>query len=247
MDDSFALNQANWNERAALHAASPDYQVQLFIASPTHLSEVVRFDLPRLGDIRGLRAVHLQCHIGTDTLSLARLGAQISGLDFSTASLEQARMLANACGEHITFVEAEGSLDLWKIAIKPGKPLAFGTVRKADGNAWFIGLPGNPVAAFVTCLMMVRPFVMRLQGIARVAPRILNLPCASAWNKPDGARLEFLRGRINDAGAIELYDNQGSAVATSLCWSDGLILNPPGNCIVAGDTVRFISFAELQA
>jgi len=106
MDDSFALNQANWNERAALHAASPDYQVQLFIASPTHLSEVVRFDLPRLGDIRGLRAVHLQCHIGTDTLSLARLGAQISGLDFSFASLEQARKLANACGEHITFVEA---------------------------------------------------------------------------------------------------------------------------------------------
>ena len=144
-------------------------------------------------------------------------------------------------------VEAEGSLDLWKIAIKPGKPLAFGTVRKADGNAWFIGLPGNPVAAFVTCLMMVRPFVMRLQGIAQVAPRILNLPCASAWNKPDGARLEFLRGRINEAGAIELYRNQGSAVATSLCWSDGLILNPPGNCIAAGDTVRFVSFAELLA
>ena len=144
-------------------------------------------------------------------------------------------------------VEAEGSLDLWKIAIKPGKPLAFGTVRKADGNAWFIGLPGNPVAAFVTCLMMVRPFVMRLQGIAQVAPRILNLPCASAWNKPDGARLEFLRGRINEVGAIELYGNQGSAVATSLCWSDGLILNPPGNCIAAGDTVRFVSFAELLA
>ncbi len=144
-------------------------------------------------------------------------------------------------------VEAEGSLDLWKIAIKPGKPLAFGTVRKADGNAWFIGLPGNPVAAFVTCLMMVRPFVMRLQGIAQVAPRILNLPSASAWNKPDGARLEFLRGRINEVGAIELYGNQGSAVATSLCWSDGLILNPPGNCIAAGDTVRFVSFAKLLA
>lgn len=144
-------------------------------------------------------------------------------------------------------VEAEGSLDLWKIAIKPGKPLAFGTARKADGNAWFIGLPGNPVAAFVTCLMMVRPFVMRLQGIAQVAPRILNLPSASAWNKPDGARLEFLRGRINEVGAIELYGNQGSAVATSLCWSDGLILNPSGNCIAAGDTVRFVSFAELLA
>jgi SAM-dependent methyltransferase len=106
MDDSFALNQANWNERAALHAASPDYQVQLFIASPTHLSEVVRFDLPRLGDIHGLRAVHLQCHIGTDTLSLARLGAQISGLDFSSDSLEQARLLAQACDASIEFVEA---------------------------------------------------------------------------------------------------------------------------------------------
>ena len=106
MDDSFALNQANWNERAALHAASPDYQVQLFIASPAHLSEVVRFDLPRLGDISGLRAVHLQCHIGTDTLSLARLGAQMSGLDFSAASLEQARLLASSCGEQIEFVEA---------------------------------------------------------------------------------------------------------------------------------------------
>ena len=144
-------------------------------------------------------------------------------------------------------VEAEGELDMWKIAIKPGKPLAFGKIRKEGGHAWFIGLPGNPVAAFVTCLMMVRPFVMRLQGIAQVTPRILNLPCASAWNKPDGARLEFLRGRINEAGAIELYRNQGSAVATSLCWSDGLILNPPGNCIAAGDTVRFVSFAELLA
>lgn len=106
MDDSFALNKANWNERAALHAASPDYQVELFIASPEHLSEVVRFDLPRLGDIRGLRAVHLQCHIGTDTLSLARLGAQMSGLDFSAASLEQASQLASNCGEHIEFAEA---------------------------------------------------------------------------------------------------------------------------------------------
>ncbi|MDZ4336397.1 MAG: class I SAM-dependent methyltransferase [Pseudomonas sp.] len=106
MDDSFALNKANWNERAALHAASPDYQTQLFIAAPTHLSEVVRFDLPRLGDISGLRAVHLQCHIGTDTLSLARLGAQMTGLDFSPASLEQAHQLAHACDTRIEFVEA---------------------------------------------------------------------------------------------------------------------------------------------
>ncbi|MGP0172125.1 class I SAM-dependent methyltransferase [Pseudomonas sp. NCHU5208] len=106
MDESFELNKANWNERAALHAASPDYQVQRFIDSAEHLSDVVRFDLPRLGDIRGLEALHLQCHIGTDTLSLARLGARMTGLDFSSASLEQARHLAEACQQHMRFVEA---------------------------------------------------------------------------------------------------------------------------------------------
>ncbi len=142
-------------------------------------------------------------------------------------------------------VEAEGSLNMWKIAIKPGKPLAFGEIRKADGKAWFLGLPGNPVAAFVTFLTMVRPFILRLQGAASVSPRILNLPSASVWGRADGARLEFLRGWLNDDGAVELYKNQGSAVVTSLCWSDGLVLNSPGTTIAVGDTVRFVSFAEL--
>jgi molybdopterin molybdotransferase len=142
-------------------------------------------------------------------------------------------------------VEAEGSLNMWKIAIKPGKPLAFGEIRKTEGKAWFLGLPGNPVAAFVTFLTMVRPFILRLQGAASVSPRVLNLPSASVWGRADGARLEFLRGWLNDDGAVELYKNQGSAVVTSLCWSDGLVLNPPGNTIAVGDTVRFVSFAEL--
>lgn len=142
-------------------------------------------------------------------------------------------------------VEAEGRLDMWKIAIKPGKPLAFGEIRKQDGKAWFLGLPGNPVAAFVTFLTMVRPFILRLQGAASVAPRVLTLPSASVWGRADGARLEFLRASLNAQGAVELYKNQGSAVVTSLCWSDGLVLNPPGNTIAVGDTVRFVSFAEL--
>jgi SAM-dependent methyltransferase len=107
MSDSMELNRRSWDERAALHAASADYEVERFIADPQHLSEVVRFDLPRLGDIRGLRAVHLQCHIGTDTVSLARLGAQMSGLDFSAQSLDQARALAQWCGEAIDYVEAD--------------------------------------------------------------------------------------------------------------------------------------------
>ena len=142
-------------------------------------------------------------------------------------------------------VEAEGSLNMWKIAIKPGKPLAFGDIRKPDGKAWFIGLPGNPVAAFVTFLIMVRPFILRLQGASVVTPRVLRLPSASVWTKADGARLEFLRAWLTDDGAVELYRNQGSAVVTSLCSSDGLVLNPPGNTIAVGDTLRFISFAEL--
>jgi molybdopterin molybdotransferase len=142
-------------------------------------------------------------------------------------------------------VEAEGRLDMWKIAIKPGKPLAFGEIRKPEGKAWFLGLPGNPVAAFVTFLTIVRPFILRLQGATKVMPRVLRLPSASVWGRADGARLEFLRAWINDDSAIELYRNQGSAVVTSLCSSDGLVLNPPGTTIAVGDTVSFVSFAEL--
>src|ERR1700709_2782288 len=91
MVDSYAINQANWDERAPAHARSTGYAVDQLIAEPQRLSDVVRFDVERLGDISGLRGVHLQCHIGTDTLSLARLGAKMSGLDFSSASLAEAR------------------------------------------------------------------------------------------------------------------------------------------------------------
>lgn len=107
MDDYVSVNRANWDERAPAHAASPDYEVDRFVADPRHLSGVVRFDLPRLGGLSGLRGVHLQCHIGTDTISLARLGARMTGLDFSPAALDQARQLATATGSRVDFVEAE--------------------------------------------------------------------------------------------------------------------------------------------
>jgi SAM-dependent methyltransferase len=106
-DDYRAVNRALWDERAAAHAASPGYSVQRFASDPTHISEVVRFDLPLLGDVSGLRGVHLQCHIGTDTVSLARLGAQMTGLDFSAPALEQARALAGAAGTQVDFVESD--------------------------------------------------------------------------------------------------------------------------------------------
>ena len=107
MTDYLAINRANWDERAPAHAASPDYAVDRFLADPTYLSEVVRFDLPRLGTVTGLDAVHLQCHIGTDTVSLHRLGARMTGLDFSRASLTQARSLAGRTGAAVEFVEAD--------------------------------------------------------------------------------------------------------------------------------------------
>ncbi len=107
MEDYRELNRASWDERAPAHAASADYGVARFAQDREHLSDVVRFDLPRLGDVRGARGVHLQCHIGTDTVSLARLGARMTGLDFSRASVEQARRLAQEAGADVAFVESD--------------------------------------------------------------------------------------------------------------------------------------------
>jgi SAM-dependent methyltransferase len=107
VDESTEANLRHWDERAPVHAASPDYGFDRFVADPAHLSDVVRFDRPRLGDVSGLRGVHLQCHIGTDTLSLSRLGARMTGLDFSGASIREARRLAEAAGADIDFVEAD--------------------------------------------------------------------------------------------------------------------------------------------
>lgn len=107
MTDYLTVNRANWDERAAAHAASSDYGFATFAADPAHLSDVVRFDLPLLGDIAGRRGVHLQCHIGTDTVSLSRLGARMTGLDFSGESLKQARALAAAAKADIPFVQSD--------------------------------------------------------------------------------------------------------------------------------------------
>ena len=105
--DYRTLNRASWDERAPAHAGSPDYALQRFVDDPAYLSRVVSFDLPLLGDISGRRGVHLQCHIGTDTISLARLGATMTGLDFSAPAVEQARRLAERTGATATFVQAD--------------------------------------------------------------------------------------------------------------------------------------------
>ncbi|MGH8854326.1 MAG: molybdopterin molybdotransferase MoeA, partial [Telluria sp.] len=139
-------------------------------------------------------------------------------------------------------VEAEGRLNLWQIAVKPGKPLAFGEV----GNSVFVGLPGNPVSSFITFLLFVRPFLLRLQGVSGpVEPRAYAMRADFSLPKAD-RRNEFLRVRVNAAGGLDLFPNQGSGVLTSTVWGDGLVDNPPGQVIAEGDLVRFIPFAELQ-
>jgi len=148
-------------------------------------------------------------------------------------------------------VEAEGALDLWKIAIKPGKPLAFGRVggnlgagdTAGKGAAAFIGLPGNPVSSFVTFLMLVRPFILKSQGATLVQPRAQAL--RADFDFKGDPRREFLRARINDTGGLDLFANQSSGVLTSCTWADGLIDNPPRQAIARGDTVRFLPFSEL--
>lgn len=105
--ESFEINRRNWDERVALHIGSPDYGLQRYRDDPEFISDIVRFDVPRLGDITGVRGVHLQCHIGTDTVSLARLGATMTGLDFSEPAVAAARELAADAGQQIEFVCAD--------------------------------------------------------------------------------------------------------------------------------------------
>ena len=141
-------------------------------------------------------------------------------------------------------VQAEGRLEMWKIAIKPGKPLAFGQIVDGERQLPFIGLPGNPVSSFVTFLMLVRPFLLRMQGVRRVAPLTYLLRADDEWSRPD-ARREFLRARLNAEGGVQFFANQGSGVLTSAVWGDGLIDNPPQQAIRRGETVRFLPFSEL--
>ena len=143
-------------------------------------------------------------------------------------------------------VQALGQLDLWQIAMKPGKPFAYGRVRRegAGDAAHFIGLPGNPVSSFVTFQVLVRPFLLRLQGVQQVLPRFVEARADFEWPRGDKRR-EFLRVRYNDGGGLELFRNQSSGVLTSAAWGDGLVDNPPGQAIARGDKVRFIAFTEL--
>lgn len=189
---------------------------------------------------------------------LLRLGCEVSDLgivpdrlDATVAALRQAAqnhdLILTSGGvsvgeeDHIRpAVQSLGSLDLWQIAVKPGKPFAYGRVQ----NAHFIGLPGNPVASFVTFLLLVRPFLLKLQGVAQVAINPIAAEAHFTRARAD-KRQEFLRARRNAAGGVDLFANQSSGVLTSAVWGDGLVDIPAGQTIAHGDVVRFIPFSEL--
>jgi molybdopterin molybdotransferase len=137
-------------------------------------------------------------------------------------------------------VEAEGRLLMWRIAMKPGRPLAFGKV----GAASFIGLPGNPVSSFVTFVIFVRPFLLRMQGVSAVEPKAITARADFDWPEPDPRR-EFLRVKWNARGGLDLYPTQDSAVLASTAWADGLVDNPAGHAIRRGEGVRFLTYSEL--
>ena len=139
-------------------------------------------------------------------------------------------------------VQALGQLNLWQIAIKPGKPFAYGTV----GSAHFIGLPGNPVSSFVTFLMLVRPFILKLQGTNNLAPDSIAARADFTWARADKRR-EFLRVKRNAAGGLDLFDNQSSGVLTSAVWGDGLVDNPAGQTISPGDIVQYLPLTSLMS
>jgi len=193
----------------------------------------------------------------------ADLGAEIIDLgairddrDATRAALRQAAAEANVIvtsggmsegdEDHVTAaVKAEGRIDVWKIASKPGKPLAFGAVRSGDREAAFIGLPGNPVSVWSGLLTLVAPFLRRCQGYAVIEPPRQQLRADFSYTVK-GNRLEFVRVRRNDKGGLDIYPTQDSAIISSAVWADGIAAIPAGATIKPGDPVDYLPGPDLR-
>ena len=142
-------------------------------------------------------------------------------------------------------IQELGRVDFWRLAIQPGKPLAFGEVA---GKPW-IGLPGNPSAALITTLVVVRPFLLRAQGVERVLPVPIQVPAGFEWSTPNKRR-QYLRARLSPGvdGQLRavLHPQQSSAMLTAACWADGLVIVEPEQVLLKDAPVPFLSFAEFQ-
>ena len=230
--------------RAALFSTGDELQMPGEVLRPGAIYNSNRFTLRAMLQAAGCE-VHDLGIVG-DTLAATR------------GALREAAAVADlivTCGgvsvgeeDHLKpAAQAEGSVENWQIAIKPGKPLALGKIQRGDGSAaLLIGLPGNPVSAFITYLLTVTTALRVMQGMASNLPPGLPVRADFAWPKPDKRR-EFLRVRFNAEGGLDLFPNQSSGVLTSAVWADGLVDNPPGQAIAAGDGVRFLPLAELIA
>jgi molybdopterin molybdotransferase len=175
------------------------------------------------------------------TIAALRDAAETSDLIITTGGVSVGEE------DHIrAALQSLGELQLWSLSMKPGKPFAYGSIARSNGQGacHVTGLPGNPVSSFLTFLMLVRPFLLALQGAARVAPEAVKMRADFDWLRADKRR-EFLRTRRNADGGLDLFGNQSSGVLTSMVWGDGLVDNPSGRAIKSGDIVDFIPFASL--
>ena len=178
----------------------------------------------------------------SDTLKVLKAAAQDHDLVLTSGGVSVGEE------DHVKpAVEQLGRLNLWQISMKPGKPFAFGQLNvpstSKQAGAYFMGLPGNPVSSYVTFQLLVRPFLMALQGQGQTASKSFLLQANFDFPKPDKRR-EFLRVQRNAAGTLDLFSNQSSGVLTSVVWGDGVIDNPSMQAIQHGDWVRFLPFAE---
>ncbi|WP_081666706.1 molybdopterin molybdotransferase MoeA [Laribacter hongkongensis] len=191
--------------------------------------------------------------MGCEVRDLATIPDSLAATRLALADAAGSADVVMTCGgvsvgeeDHVkTAVEREGRLDLWRLAIKPGKPFAFGAIGEAD----FIGLPGNPVSGFVTLATLVAPFLRERMGLDGRAPMLsVQLPARFDWQQPDSKRTEFLRARLShEEGrfAVEIYPQQGSGVLTSCAWADGLVRLAPGQSVKAGDPVDYLPLSNL--
>jgi molybdopterin molybdotransferase len=142
--------------------------------------------------------------------------------------------------DHVTAaVKAEGNIDVWKIASKPGKPLAFGSVKTKGKEAAFIGLPGNPVSVWCGLLTLVAPFLRRCQGLTQIEPEPLTLRADFRYTVK-GNRMEIVRVRRNASGGLDIYPNQDSSIISSAVWADGVSMIPAGTSVNNGDLITFL-------
>ena len=189
----------------------------------------------------------LLADLGCDIIDLGQVA---DNLEATVAALDEASRVADvvvtsggvSVGEedHVkNAVERLGRIEMWKVAMKPGKPLVYGQVGQAD----FMGLPGNPVSAFVVFCLFVRPFLLKRMGAEAQPPLAFSVPAAFDWPKP-GKRREFLRSRLEQGQAV-LYPSQSSGVLTAVAWADGLVDLPIGSTVKPGDSVTFLPLSEL--